>query len=317
MPGRLFTRLAHWSGYRILPMSDSAWILQSNRDDERPLRSRPVDGRAWLVEAGPGRRLRRVGPPALQTHLLVAQRKARGSMGQVQQSLSEYLAIEQAAWMLRELDVNCVLDVGANRGQYARSLRRVGYTGRIVSFEPLDEFVELLEAEACDDPDWLVYDCALGAENTEAEINVSGGTMSSLLESSAFGKRWSQKLREMTPETIQIRRLDAVFDEATAGLDDPRVYLKMDTQGYDLQTFRGAGERIDKVLGMQSELSCVPIYEGMPRLPEQLTEYEAAGFEVAGMFQVSRHSATLRIIEFDVMMVRAGAVKAARLARAG
>jgi hypothetical protein len=102
-----------------------------------------------------------------------------------------------------------------------------------------------------------------------------------------------------------------VFDDAVAGLSDPRVYLKLDTQGFDLQAFEGAGERVGEILAMQSEVACVPIYDGMPRLPEQLQVYEAAGFEVAGLFPVSRDVPTLRVIEFDVVMVRAEAMRAA------
>jgi hypothetical protein len=82
----------------------------------------------------------------------------------------------------------------------------------------------------------------------------------------------------------------------------------MDTQGYDVQTFRGAGSRLDDVIAMQSEVACVPIYENMPRFPEQLQEYEAAGFEITGMFPVTRHGPTYRVIEFDMVMIRTAAV---------
>jgi hypothetical protein len=96
-----------------------------------------------------------------------------------------------------------------------------------------------------------------------------------------------------------------VYDELVAGLDDPRVYLKLDTQGYDLEAFAGAGDRIKQVVGMQSEVSSVPIYDGMPRLTEQIAVYEDAGFELTGMFPVITDAATMRIIEFDAVMVRA------------
>jgi hypothetical protein len=51
-------------------------------------------------------------------------------------------------------------------------------------------------------------------------------------------------------------------------------------------------------------VSCLPIYEGMPRMTEQLDTYEAAGFAISAMFPVSHHRKTLRAIEFDVVMVR-------------
>ena len=66
---------------------------------------------------------------------------------------------------------------------------------------------------------------------------------------------------------------------------------------------------IDRVVGMQSEPSCVPIYEGMPTWAEQLTAYESEGFEIVGMYEVSRDEPTLRVIEFDVVMVRPGEVR--------
>jgi FkbM family methyltransferase len=298
---------------RVQPLADGGWLVQRARSTE-PLLATPVDGTTWVIQAstGPLRSLRRIGPPDLRTHLLVDEAATRANMSKLQKKLGDYLALEQIAWTLRELDINCVLDVGANMGQYGRALRAAGYTGRIVSFEPLSHLVEPLREAASNDVDWLVFHCALGDEETEAEINVVPGRMSSILESSTFGRQWATKLQNVRRETIQIRRLESVFDEAIEGMDDPRVYLKMDTQGYDLQTFRGAGARLSEVLGLQSEVACVPIYDGMPRLPKQLKEYESEGFEVVGMFPVSRHGQTMRIIEFDMVMVRTQAMRRRR-----
>jgi hypothetical protein len=60
---------------------------------------------------------------------------------------------------------------------------------------------------------------------------------------------------------------------------------------------------------MQSELSLVPLYDGMPHLTEQLATFEDAGFQVTGMFPVVFDRATMRVIEFDAVMVRADAVR--------
>jgi FkbM family methyltransferase len=179
-----------------------------------------------------------------------------------------------------------------------------------VSFEPVAEMAARLREAAADDPDWLVMQNALGEAEGVAEIHAMQGAMSSLLPASEFGRRWSPKLRRTHPEQITIRRLDAVFDEAVAGIDRPRVYLKLDTQGFDLRAFAGAGSRIEDVLGMQSEVACVPIYDDMPRLTEQIRVYEDAGFELTGMFPVNVEGSSLRVIEFDAVMVRPDARKA-------
>ncbi|QNN51205.1 FkbM family methyltransferase [Nocardioides mesophilus] len=312
MPHRL-SGLLRKSGLRgrtpVRPIGLGAWLVQAPWTDTRQ-RLRRLDDDAWLVQQGPRRQWHRVGPPEARSGLLVDLAAARAHMGAVQRGLGNWLAEEHVAHVLREARINCVLDVGANAGQYARRLRTAGYTGRIVSFEPVAEFVELLEAAAADDPEWRVLPYALGDSNTTAQINTTPGKrLSSLLPASDFGRKvFTEQLTAPTPETIEIRRLDGVLDEVVAGLSQPRVYLKMDTQGYDLQTFRGAGDRIGEVLAMQSEVACVPIYDGMPRLPEQLSEYERQGFEITGMYPVSRHAATLRVIEFDMVMVRAEAL---------
>ena len=59
---------------------------------------------------------------------------------------------------------------------------------------------------------------------------------------------------------------------------------------------------------MQAELALMTIYEGMPRLPGALADYEAAGFEVTALYPVSRERRTARVLEFDCVMVRAGAL---------
>jgi FkbM family methyltransferase len=267
-------------------------------------RLRRLDRGTWMV-ATPGSRARaaQLGPDGRGPTVLFDPAYARQRPGVFERSLSDFVARRHITWLLRELRVNIVLDVGANVGQYADKLRRSGYTGRIVSFEPVAELSAALREKASADDRWHVHGCALGEEEGEAEINVVPGTMSSLLDASAFGKDWSDRLRESHTEKVRVRRLQDVLDEASAGVEDPRVYLKMDTQGFALQTFRGAGERVTELVGMQSEVSCVPIYDGMPRMAEQIGVYERAGFEITGMFSVSRDKPTLRVIEFDVVMI--------------
>jgi FkbM family methyltransferase len=285
---RVLRRLVKPAGFDLQRLDASAFVVQRRRD--RPLA------------------VRRVGPPNLRSFVVFDQHAARQHTNGYQNSMGEHLGAQHLQWVFRSLGINCVLDVGANRGQFAKRLRQAGYGGRIVSYEPVAELHRALTEAATDDPAWFVNPWALGDQEGTAEINVVPGTMSSMLSASEFGKEWSAKLRDAHTETITIRKLDGVLDQATDGLEEPRIFLKMDTQGYDLATVRGAGDRLGDVLALQSEVSCLPIYDGMPRMTEQLDTYEAAGFAISAMFPVSRHARTLRVIEFDVVMLRPDAV---------
>lgn len=285
-------RQRHWirgllgrAGYDVQRVRDGTWILQRAGGKSHPMA------------------LKHIGPPKSGPMLLVYDDSSK-RMRQHRHALEGYLADEHLSWMLQKLRIDCVFDVGANQGQFAHRLRGLGFTGRIASFEPVSHLLTDLRRAAAQDPGWFVHPYALGEEDGSAEINVVRGTMSSMLEPSAFGREWSKKLRDSHTESIEVRRLDSVFDEAIDGLSHPRVLLKLDTQGYDLQAFRGAGKRQADVLALQSEVACVPIYDGMPRMPEQLSEYESAGFEISAMFPVNRHRKSMRVIEFDVLMVR-------------
>lgn len=205
--------------------------------------------------------------------------------------------------------VNCVVDVGAHEGEYAKRLRSGGYKGRIASFEPTPAAFEVLEKAAAKDPDWTVYQLALGKEDGTTAMNVVPGTLSSLRPATKFGAGRYPKLQEPQAVDVEVRRLDGLLDELLGGLNQPRPYLKLDTQGFDLEVFAGAGDRISEFVGMQSEVALMEIYKGAARMPEALATYEAAGFEIAAMYPVSRQTKTARVLEFDSVMVRAAVLK--------
>lgn len=269
---------------------------------------------AWLLRRHSSQVMSRpLVPNADVGRLVYHPRRLRRNLPATYRHVGEFLLDEQVAVILRDLRVNCVLDVGANVGQFGTRLRRSGYQGRIASFEPLPEFAKKLRRQARKDDDWHVHSYALGDEDTTAEINATpGAPLSSLLPASEFGKEWSHRLEAPVKQEITLRRLDGVLDEVLAGIDEPRIYLKMDTQGYDVAAFRGAGERVHELLAMQSEISCLPLYEGMPQFEQQIGEYRAAGFDIAGLFPVTMHRRTFRILELDAVLVRQEAFSASR-----
>ncbi len=292
--------LSRSNGHQVTDVGSTAWLVSSglNKVAQQEAGSIATVARAegWkTVPLAPG------------AQLLTREEHVAANMPELQKSASNYLAAQHVAWLLRHYRVNCVFDVGANTGQYAKQLRRAGYSGRIASFEPVPDTAETLRQAAADDPDWFVYPYALGREDTTTSMNVVYGTMSSLLDPSEFGSTRYKRFKNTRTQEIEVRRLDGLMDEILDGLDKPRPYLKLDTQGYDLEAFAGLGGRAKELVGMQSEVALMQIYEGMPRMQEAIDTYEAAGFEITGMFPVTREEATGRVLEFDCVLARAEA----------
>jgi len=200
--------------------------------------------------------------------------------------------------------VDLILDVGANKGQYGKFLRFLGYTGDIISFEPLPPVFQILADAAKDDPRWTVVNLGLGDKREEKVINFhsQSSDFSSILTINKLGLEQFGGLENPIQLTISIETLDNFFKDAPQW-QGRKTFLKMDTQGYDLQVFRGAKTALTQCVAMQAELSFHGIYDGMPTYLESLKEFEQSGFTVSGLFPVSRQS-NHSLIEADCVLVK-------------
>lgn len=206
--------------------------------------------------------------------------------------------------LLRRLGVDCVFDVGANVGQYAIELRNLGYDGLIFSFEPDPRPFATLEARAAADPKWHVFNRALGREAGSATFNL----MTISLFNSFRTPSAADTALYAAPNSVerQVEVPVATLAEELAVLQArhgfARPFLKMDTQGFDAEVFAGAAPVHGRLVAIQSEISVKKLYDGVPDWREQIARYEAAGFELAGLYAVNPRMDEL--IEFDCYMVR-------------
>ena len=208
--------------------------------------------------------------------------------------------------VLRELEIDCVLDVGAHEGEFAGFLRELGYAGDIISFEPVAASFAVLSKARAADKRWRGHNIALGADDSELEINIyAGSVFNSFLRPSSDGTTRFRAATELVRvEKVPVRRLEPIIDGILVARPGARIFLKIDTQGYDLQVVRGAGRQLGAIRALQSELAARATYDGMPTLPEALAELDQLGFEVTGLFPVARELDHLRVIEFDCVMCR-------------
>lgn len=203
--------------------------------------------------------------------------------------------------------VDAVFDVGANEGQYATRLRRdVGYSGPILSFEPIPEVAEALAARAADDPLWFVAPVALDREAGAATFHVMADSVFSSLHRPAGDQPQMLVAQNAVAREIQVMRstLAAELPAWRDRLGFSRPFLKMDTQGNDLAVVRGAGPAIASFVGLQSELSVRRLYEGTSSFAEVLEVYEELGFRPSALApSVDAHFPDL--LEVDCIMYRA------------
>lgn len=204
---------------------------------------------------------------------------------------------------LSDLGINLVLDVGANRGQYARELRSGGYGGRIVSFEPLpDAFAELAEALA-PDPLWQGWQVALGDEDGRVEVHVSANSVSSsILESSDALVAAAPSAAYVASCVTDLARLDTIAGSLLKA--DENVYLKLDVQGYELSVFRGAPQTLRRIAAIECELSLVRLYGGQALLHEVVAHLSEAGFGTVWLEKELIDPRTGRLLQLDGLFVR-------------
>lgn len=202
-----------------------------------------------------------------------------------------------------DLNIDLVLDVGANNGQFANTLRSIGYSGRIISFEPVSTCFEKLCLLSKNDPLWSVMHLALGDKKEKKTINVFNSTdFSSLLDPNSFGKNTFEQMRTSKKEIIPVDTIDNILSELKLE-NITNIFLKMDTQGYDLNVFNGASSSLSMIIGMLTEISLHPIYEQMPGYHEVLQIYEKSGFTITGLYPITRNK-DLSIIEMDCVMIK-------------
>lgn len=214
---------------------------------------------------------------------------------------------EHLKQVFKRLKVNCVLDVGANDGTYAESLRKgVGYEGWIHSFEPLPGRREELERKSANDPRWVIHTCALGAESGEAEFNVTADDVFSsfLAPDAGQPEKYADSNRVSQQVKVKVSTVAEVLPEILKTCGGGPVYLKMDTQGFDLQVFAGAVPGLSHIVGLQSELAFRTIYAAAPDWKAMIEAVEKQGFRPSFFLPIS-FDKNFSILEADGIFVRA------------
>lgn len=206
--------------------------------------------------------------------------------------------------IIQDLDINLVFDVGANEGQFGSELRKIGYLGKIISFEPLKNSYEILIKNTLNDQNWdLAPRTALGEIIGEIEINVAGNTASSSILEMLDSHIQAAPLTQNTGiEIVPIKTLDSLSEQYLK--KDTNLFIKIDTQGYEYQVLSGGADTIKNAKLIQLELSLIELYKGQKLFVEMIEFLEGKGFCIYGIEPAFVDPNTGRMLQVDVLFRR-------------
>lgn len=214
-------------------------------------------------------------------------------------------AVEHLA-LLRTLHVNTIIDIGANRGQFALVARHCLPDARIVSFEPLAQSAAVFRRVFNGDLHTALHEVAIAPQGGEALMHVSRcDDSSSLLPIGEQQRRIFRGTEETGVSPVTIGPLRMFVGET---LLQPPALLKVDVQGYELQALQACGELLCRFDCLYVECSFVELYTGQALADEVIEFVQRRGFTLAGIYN-THYDAQGRAIQGDFLFQKARAEK--------
>ena len=236
------------------------------------------------------------------------------TLDKVQKFLNKYLKIEVHKYpnqihrarqsYLKHNNIDIILDVGANTGQFALDMFGLSYTGQIISFEPVANTYSKLVKNTKSHFNWTAHNIALGDVDGGTTINVCALDHSSSLL--PFAQDMTKVIKDLyyeREEKISVKKLDTIFDTLVKN-EQSNIYLKIDTQGFEKKVLDGAINVLHKFKVIQLELSLVEIYAGELTMVPMIDFLKSYGFSLWSMEPIFYNPHTYQLLQVDAIFIK-------------
>jgi FkbM family methyltransferase len=204
-------------------------------------------------------------------------------------------------------DLATVIDIGANRGQFALSLRRWAPEARVIAFEPLAGPAARFRKVFKGDRKVILHQSAIGPETGKATIHVSAkDDSSSLLSILAVQERLFPGTGEVRTESVQVGRL---CDYVSADEIVAPAMLKLDVQGFELAALAGCEDLIPRFVYVYVECSFVELYQGQAIADEIIAWLREQGFKLSGVYNLC-YDKKGKAVQGDFLFAKMGGLTA-------
>lgn len=203
--------------------------------------------------------------------------------------------------VLAGLGLDTIIDIGANRGQFALCCRRLFPNAQIFSFEPLRKPASTYRRVFANDARTRLFESAVGDVAATAAMHVSRWDVSSSLLPIGQAQHDNFPLTEESRrETVSVAPLSTSLD---AGAIGPRALLKLDVQGFELTALRGCADLLDRFEFIYVEASFIELYVGQGLATDVIAFLLGKGFKLLCVANLSRGRSP-RPIQADFLFAR-------------
>lgn len=193
---------------------------------------------------------------------------------------------------------NTVVDIGANKGQFALMSRKCFPNANIISFEPQIKPCKIYKRLFSNDFKTSIFNYAIGPENGTKLIHVSkSDDSSSLLEITKLQNKIYPGTEELKKEEIKISNLRDLISESD--IKEPAL-LKLDVQGFEFEALLGCNELLEHFDTIYCECSFIELYKDQKLAHEVIAFLTETGFRIDGFYN-SSFDINGKIIQSDLL----------------
>ncbi len=226
------------------------------------------------------------------------------SSGQLANALlrQHVLACAEHRRVLRP-ELATVVDIGANRGQFALAARYWAPNSRVISFEPLPSPARVFRSLFAGDSRVTLHEAAVGPHAERREMHVSArDDSSSLLPISNLQSKIFPGTAEVSKVAVKVAPLGAFVK-----LDDiaAPAMLKLDVQGFEYEALCGCESLLSRFDFIYCECSFVELYSGQRLASDVIAWLSERGFRIKGMFNPA-YDKRGQPIQADFLFLREG-----------
>lgn len=202
----------------------------------------------------------------------------------------------------KSLKIDSVLDIGANDGQFTKTILALLPSANIYSFEPLPDCFEKLQEFANKHSSVKVFNAGLGDESGVISFERNDySPSSSFLKINDTHKQAFTFTEKSSIVEVKIERLDDIATGLNLGNS---LFIKIDVQGYEDKVLKGGEVTIKNAKIIIVETSFVPLYESQPLFDDVYSIFKEWGFSYCGMNDQLSDPNTGQILQGDAIFTK-------------